>query len=122
MKTIRGPAKPEEDKCSIEGRVTAETDETGRFSFQSLHPGRYSLTADRAGYARQTYGARGSSTSGTPLVLVAGQQLKDILFRLAPAALISGRVLDEEGEPPPANAVAMAFQSSYQQGVRQSRR
>jgi protocatechuate 3,4-dioxygenase beta subunit len=101
------------------GRVTAETDENGRFAFQGLDPGRYALTAERAGFARQTYGARGSSTTGTPLILVAGQQMKDIFFKLAPAALISGRVLDEEGEPPPANTVAMAFQSSYQRGVRQ---
>ena len=138
----QSPAEqPKEDKCSIEGRVTnavtgealrrvalsltgpgrvtAETDEAGRFAFQGLNPGSYSLTADRAAYARQTYGARGSSTTGTPLVLVAGQQMKDILFKLAPAALISGRVLDEDGEPPPTNTVAMAFQSSYQRGVRQ---
>jgi hypothetical protein len=134
-------AKPEEEKCAIEGRVTnavtgeplrrvalsltgpgrmtAETDEAGRFAFHGLNPGRYALTADRAGYAKQTYGARGSSTSGTPLVLVAGQQMKDIFFKMAPAALISGRVLDEEGEPPPANTVAMAFQSTFQRGVRQ---
>ena len=134
-------AKPDEEKCSIEGRVTnaltgealrrvalsltgpgrvtAESDETGHFAFQGLNLGSYSLTADRAGYARQTYGARGSSTSGTTLVLVAGQQMKDIFFKLAPAALISGHVLDEDGEPPPANTVAMAFQSSYQRGVRQ---
>lgn len=134
-------AKPEEEKCSIEGRVTnavtgeplrrvgltlggpgrvtAETDETGRFAFQGLSAGRYALVADRAGYAKQTYGARGSSTSGTPLVLVAGQHMRDIKFKMAPAALISGRVLDEDGEPPPTNTVAMAFQSSYQRGVRQ---
>lgn len=135
-------AKPEEEKCSIEGRVTnavtgeplrrvalllsgpgriitAESDESGRFSFQGLNPGSYSLTADRAGYAKQTYGARGSSTSGTPLVLVAGQQMRDISFKMAPAALISGRVLDEEGEPAPTNTLAMAFQSSYDRGVRQ---
>ncbi len=134
-------AKPEEEKCSIEGRVTnavtgeplrrvvltlggpgrvtAETDESGQFAFQGLAAGRYTLVADRAGYAKQIYGARGSSTSGTPLVLVAGQQLKDIFFKMAPAAVISGRVLDEDGEPPPANTLAMAFQSSYQRGVRQ---
>jgi protocatechuate 3,4-dioxygenase beta subunit len=135
-------AKPEEDKCAIEGRVTnavtgeplrrvalalsgpgrvitAESDENGRFVFQGLNPGRYALTADRAGYAKHTYGARGSATSGTPLVLVAGQQMKDIFFKMAPAALISGRVLDEDGEPPPTNTMAMPFQSSYQRGVRQ---
>jgi hypothetical protein len=134
-------AKPEEAKCSIEGRVTnavtgeplrrvalalsgpgrvtAETDEAGRFAFQGLAAGRYTLATDRAGYAKQTYGARGSSTSGTPLVLVAGQQVRDINFKMAPGAVVSGRVLDEEGDPPPANTMAMAFQSSYQRGVRQ---
>jgi hypothetical protein len=45
--------------------------------------------------------------------------MKDISFKMAPAAVISGRVLDEDGEPPPTNTVAMAFQSSYQRGVRQ---
>ncbi len=86
--------------------------------FPGLAAGRYTLTAQRNGYLSQGYGARSGSTSSSPLVLAAGQQLKDVLLKLVPAAVISGRVFDENGEPPEDMGVA-AFQSRYQRGVRQ---
>jgi len=42
--------------------LSAETDNQGAFSFPQVKPGRYTLTGERAGYAKQAYGARGSST------------------------------------------------------------
>ena len=91
-------------------RVSAETGEDGRFALQGLKAGRYTLIAQRAGYLPQAYGARSGSTSGgAGLDLAAGQQVKDVLIKLVPAAVISGRVLDESGEPATDMGVA-AFQ------------
>ena len=48
---------------------------------------------------RQEFGQRGPNQPGSILSLAPGQTLQDIVFRLIPAAVITGRVYDEEGEP-----------------------
>lgn len=114
------------EKCALEGRVLragsgdplnkvhltlspqggrdarprfSTTDDTGRFSFQDVDPGRYQLSAGRNGYVRQEYGQGGSSRAGTALALERGQSLRDIVIRLTPHAVIAGRVVDADGEP-----------------------
>ena len=132
---------PKDEKCSVEGRVVnasggdpirkvsltlaqsgtplgatkTETDDNGRFAFRDLDPGRYTLTGEKAGFARQAYGARSNPSSGSALILSKGQQTKDLVFKLTPAAVITGRVLDEDGEPVP-NAIVMASKTLYQRG------
>lgn len=84
------------------GRSTTTNDQ-GQFSFRSLDPGGYRLIAVRTGYVRQAYGDRTPGPyvggGGTVLNLRVGQEMKDILFRLVPAGAITGRVVDEDGEP-----------------------
>jgi hypothetical protein len=70
------------------------TDNRGRFSFATVESGNYRLGASRNGYIRQVVGSRDA-----PLKLQAGQQLDGIIVRLIPAATITGRVLDELGQP-----------------------
>src|SRR5207237_5256512 len=76
-----------------------ETDDAGRFAFTALPPGKYQLSAERQGYLRQSYGARQYSGGGTPVLVGDGQTVKDIVFKLNPQAVITGKVLDEDGEP-----------------------
>lgn len=76
----------------------AITDAGGRFQLKDVEPGRYRLTVFRNGYVRREYGQRGPNTPGTILAVEPGQRLRDILFRLLPAAVIAGRVDDEDGE------------------------
>ena len=76
------------------------SDAEGKFSFPKVEPGRYMLSAEKAGYVRQQYGSRsGLMGPGTNLTLEAGQRMGGIEFRLTPQAVITGRVVDEEGEP-----------------------
>jgi Carboxypeptidase regulatory-like domain len=75
------------------------TDAQGHFVIKDLDPGLYSLGANRNGFAPQTYGQRKPRGPGTELNLSAGQELKDLVFRLIPAGAISGRITDETGEP-----------------------
>ncbi len=138
--------KPKDEKCAIEGRVVnsvtneavrrvtlmltpsgassvsdirrAESDDNGQFAFPDLNPGRYSLVAQRTGFATQAYGARSSPQNGVPLVLSAGQQVKGLLFKLPPNAVITGRVLDSEGEPL-GSVMVVALRPGYQRGERQ---
>lgn len=75
------------------------TESDGRFLIRDLPPGSYRLTAARNGYSKQEYGQRSSRGPGTAITLQAGQNMKDIVFRLTPAGTISGRVTDSTGEP-----------------------
>lgn len=129
--------KPPE-KCSLEGQVvktgtgeplkkavvvlrraegrdepqTAMTDSAGRFRLKDIEPGRYRLWAARAGSVRQEYGQPKPNRPGIILALAPGQQVKDIVFRMVPAAVIAGRVNDEDGEPL-AGARVQALQYRY---------
>ena len=98
--------------------TTAETNEKGEFSFDNIDPGRYYLTGERTGFTRQAYGARGNSLSGTMLLFTAGQEVKDLTFKLLPNAVIAGKVLDEDGDPI-ANCAVMALRPMYQRGKKQ---
>jgi protocatechuate 3,4-dioxygenase beta subunit len=78
---------------------SAVSDAEGKFSIDDIEPGTYQLTAERAGFLRQSYGSRRYGFSGTALTLMTGQELKDLEFKLMPQGVITGKVLDEEGEP-----------------------
>jgi protocatechuate 3,4-dioxygenase beta subunit len=95
-----------------------ETDEQGRFSFTNLEAGRYQLSAERQGFLRQSYGGRKYNTSGTPLALAADQHVKDIVFKLSPQSVITGKVLDEDGEPM-GNIQVRVFKYEYRNGKKQ---
>lgn len=97
---------------------STSTDSSGRFIFKDVPPGRYNLWAERNGFVRQVYGQRGPNQSGTTLTLGPGQTLKDIVFRLIPAAVITGRVYDEDGEPV-AGALVQVMRYGYRQGKRE---
>jgi protocatechuate 3,4-dioxygenase beta subunit len=79
--------------------MVARTDETGRFRLENVEPGAYRLVVERTGYVRREYGQRSANRPVTVLELRPGQQIRDLLFRLERAAVITGRVYDREGEP-----------------------
>lgn len=80
--------------------IAASSGAGGEFSFTNLEPGRYMLSAEKPGYIRELYGSRpGHFGPGTNLVLEPGQKLAGLEFRLLPQAVITGKVVDEDGEP-----------------------
>ena len=98
--------------------ASAVSDPGGNFAFQGVEPGRYRLFAERTGFVRGEYGARGSSAAGTPLTVSAGQKLTGVELRLTPQAVLTGRVLDEDGEPV-SSASVQALRYSFTRGRRQ---
>ncbi len=96
----------------------ALTDNTGVFSLTGLPEGRFTLTVSKSGFVTLSYGQRRPQQAGTPLQLAAGQEIKGIEFRLPPGSVITGRVVDENGDPLPGTGVrVLSYQ--YQQGNRQ---
>jgi hypothetical protein len=97
--------------------ISIITDAGGRFTLTGLTPGRYNLSASKNGFVDQQYGQRKPGDPGSVLTLHAGQDLRDLLFRLIPSAVISGHVFDEEGEPLPW-VVVSALREVYSEGKR----
>lgn len=79
------------------GNYTTVTGTDGSFRVESITPGRYHLFAERTGFLET--GKHGGRSQGRILTLAAGQELKDIQIRLAAAAVVTGHVTDEDGEP-----------------------
>jgi hypothetical protein len=74
-------------------------DAGGNFRFEGVEAGEYSLSADRPGFLRSRYGSKAPNQPGTTLALVPGQQISDLNMAMFPQAVISGRVVDEDGDP-----------------------
>ena len=94
------------------------TDAAGHFSIPDVEPGKYRLSAERVGYVSQQYGAKGPSQAGTVLSLEKSQKLKDASFKLTPQGIVTGRVLDEDGDPV-INVSLQLLRSAYLRGRKQ---
>jgi hypothetical protein len=118
--------KPAE-KCSVEGKaVNAATGEPlkkthvllqsssgnnpgatfgmltgpdGSFALKDVDAGTWRLTANRTGFAPTSYGAKKLSNLGTDLKLTPGQAMKDIVLRLQPQGVVTGRITDRTESP-----------------------
>jgi len=71
----------------------------GRFGMADIEPGAYYLSASRRGFIRAQYGARQPGSPGATLALERGQGIRDLVIRMVPQAVITGRVVDEDGDP-----------------------
>jgi len=79
-------------------RVTT-TDADGRFQFAELPAGRFTITADKAGYVTLQYGQRRPFEAGTPVTVSDAEVVDRVDFMLPRGSVISVRVTDEFGEP-----------------------
>jgi len=86
--------------------LTVTTGVDGRFEFRNVVPGSYQLTASRSGYL---------NTSNR--TIQAGATINDIRLMMMATGAISGRVLDDSGEPL-ANIPVQALTYSYSEGQR----
>lgn len=97
--------------------ISTDTDSEGHFLIQ-VEPGTYRLWVERPGFARQPYGARTPEGQGTVLTLAPRQQVRDIAIKLVPLGAISGRTIDNEGEPVQGVSVQV-LRFTYANGKRQ---
>jgi hypothetical protein len=96
----------------------AMTDQSGAYEFKNLAAGRYTLSASKGSYVAVSYGQARPLEPGRPLDVRNAQLVDNVDFRLPRGAVITGRVVDEFGEPiEEVQVMAMRFQ--YSQGRRQ---
>jgi len=98
--------------------MAARTGADGHFELHNLPSGKYRLTVSRNGYATAEFGQKTPNDPGATFTLRAGQKMSDLQFSLVRAAVIGGRILDEDGEPMP-NAMVSALRQIYKNGKRQ---
>ena len=79
------------------GDYTASTDADGHFHIENIVPGRYRVFIEKTGFVGVN--VRGLKSDTNVLTVQAGQSVEDLLFRMFPTAVISGRITDEDGDP-----------------------
>ncbi len=99
-----------------ENRI-ATTDVDGQYEFKDLPAGRYQLNASKGSFVGLAYGQTRPMQPGMPLEVRANQTIEKVDFALPRGGVITGRVLDEYGEPV-ADTRVMVMRYQYMQGRR----
>ena len=79
------------------GDYTASTDADGHFHIENVAPGRYRIFIEKTGFVGVN--GHGLKSDVNVFTVQAGQAMEDLLFRMVPTAVISGRITDEDGDP-----------------------
>jgi len=77
----------------------ATTDVDGKYEFTALPAGRFTLTATKGGYVSLGYGQTRPFEPGRPIDVLDAQVLDRVDFTLPRGGVITGRLVDEFGEP-----------------------
>jgi hypothetical protein len=96
----------------------ATTDASGRYEFKEVRAGRYIVTASKAGpYVTVAYGQQRQTDPSKPIDVLEGQTVEKIDFSLPLGGVITGRILDEFGDPV-ADVQVAAVRNMYSGGTR----
>ena len=82
-------------------RRTTSTNLRGEYELRDLPAGRYTISVTRSGYLAWEYGRRAPGEPGKTLQVDEGAILEKIDLAMPRAGIITGRVIDETGEPVP---------------------
>ena len=97
------------------GGQETDTDAAGAFAFEAVPKGRYRLKASKARYVDTSLGARVTGGPGRAFDVGDSQKIEGLTIRLAVAGVITGRILDDAGEPV-AGAPVIALQRKRVRG------
>jgi hypothetical protein len=85
------------------------TDGSGRFEFQALPAGRYTLTAEKTGFAKTRYGSNTDLDPPFAIEIADAAAVDAIEIRMAKGAAVTGRIVDDLGDPVVAAAVSVGL-------------
>jgi hypothetical protein len=104
---------------SDKGRTyDANTDGDGRYELKQLPAGLYSVSASRPNYVAHVFGQKRQGGAGTRIGVADGQTIAAVDFKLTRAGVITGRVVDEVGDPV-TDVQVMPLRLQYVNGNRQ---
>jgi len=75
-------------------QYSAITDAEGQFTIDDVQPGQYVVVVDHAGFVQSGTGNRRISISVQP-----GSAKTDLILHMQPAAVITGKIVDLDGDP-----------------------
>lgn len=109
------------DVKDVQKTQSIVTGEDGRFEFTGLPAGKYSLNGSKRGFISGAYDQH--EQFSTAIVTGAGLDTETLTLRLTPSAVITGKVLDEVGEPVRHATVTLYYDDHSAGGdqIRQSR-
>jgi protocatechuate 3,4-dioxygenase beta subunit len=76
------------------GKYSGTTDADGRFKIDDVKPGRYLATVERPGFVQSVSGKRSAS-----ILVLPNQDTMDLIVYMQPAAVITGKITDLDGDP-----------------------
>ena len=95
---IRGAKSEDEEEAevssSVDRKFSTKTDEKGHFEFADLLPGTYNVTASHVGMVM-----KGAHAREAMLVTLEAGKTQTLNLVMLPGAVITGRILNEDGEP-----------------------
>ncbi len=95
-------------------QISVITGDDGRFMFPRVAAGKYSLRGAKHGYISAAYDEHEQYSSA--IVTGAGLDTEHLMLKLFPSAIISGKVLDEIGDPARHAGVTL-YREDHQAGV-----
>ncbi|MBZ5557337.1 MAG: carboxypeptidase-like regulatory domain-containing protein [Acidobacteriia bacterium] len=95
----------------------ATTDENGAYEFKDVRAGRYSVSASKGSYVSIAYGQQRPTDASKPLEILDNQIVERLDLSLPRGGVITGRIVDEYGEPAPEIQIA-AQRYQFIQGQR----
>jgi hypothetical protein len=93
------------------------TNDQGAFFIENVAPGNYRLDVECTGFLDTWYGGGAGPDDAVELHLSAGQGLSGIEIKMTPQSVITGRVLDQDGDPWPRANISV-FHSVWKKGRR----
>lgn len=111
------PAQGDSAGGGSQQQYAAVTDPQGHFQIEGVQPGDYRVTLERNGFVSTN--RRSRTYSSASLTIAAGQDVTGLLFRMLPAGVIEGKILDDDGDPlrgAEVTAVAAANQNAVSGG------
>lgn len=85
--------------AELRGGKSVSTEPDGRWQIKDLPAGKYTISATKGGFVPLSYGQRRPFEPGTPIELVNGQVVEKLELALPKGSVVSGRIVDEFGEP-----------------------
>ena len=98
-------------------QASALTDAEGRYELTDLPAGTYTVSATKANYVRTSWGEQRAEGPGKRITLADGQRLDNINISLRRGGVVTGKIVDEFGDPVTDVSVS-AMRYQYVQGSR----